>query len=86
MTQISYSRYFLFGPFILVGLAVIGCQKKPAATAGPATRGLPVQTVMVAMQQVPQSSEYVATIKSRRSATLQPQVNGQLTEILGQVG
>ncbi len=30
---------------------------------------------------VPQSSEYVATIKSRRSATLQPQVDGRLTEI-----
>jgi multidrug efflux pump subunit AcrA (membrane-fusion protein) len=30
---------------------------------------------------VPQSSEYVATIKSRRSATLQPQVDGRLTQI-----
>jgi RND family efflux transporter MFP subunit len=33
------------------------------------------------MAPVPQSSEYVATIKSRRSATLQPQVEGRLTEI-----
>jgi RND family efflux transporter MFP subunit len=30
---------------------------------------------------VPQTSEYVATIKSRRSATLQPQVDGRLTQI-----
>ncbi|MGC9157542.1 MAG: efflux RND transporter periplasmic adaptor subunit [Terracidiphilus sp.] len=42
---------------------------------------MPVQTVKVALLPVPQSSEYVATIKSRRSATLQPQVSGQLTQI-----
>ena len=66
------------------GLGGYGCQKKPAAAhrgAGP--QGLPVQTVTVAMAPVAQSSEYVATIKSRRSATLLPQVSGQLTEIRG---
>jgi RND family efflux transporter MFP subunit len=44
-------------------------------------QGLPVQTVSVALSPVAQSSEYVATIKSRRSATLQPQVDGRLTLI-----
>ncbi len=57
-----------------------GCQKKSAA-GGPAMQGLPVQTVTVAMAPVAQTSEYVATVKSRRSATLQPQVSGALTEI-----
>jgi RND family efflux transporter MFP subunit len=42
---------------------------------------MPVQTVAVSMAPVPQSSDYVAMIKSRRSATLQPQVDGRLTEI-----
>jgi len=42
---------------------------------------MPVQTSVVAMAPVPQSSEYVSTIKSRRSATLQPQVDGRLTGI-----
>ena len=42
---------------------------------------MPVQTATVTLAPVPQSSEYVATIKSRRSATLQPQVDGRLTEI-----
>jgi RND family efflux transporter MFP subunit len=42
---------------------------------------MPVQMAVVAMAPVPQSSEYVATIKSRRSATLQPQVSGLLTQI-----
>ena len=67
---------------VLAGLAATGCQKKPAAPpAGAAMQGMPVQTVAVTMAPVPQSSEYVATIKSRRSATLQPQVDGRLTEI-----
>ncbi len=44
-------------------------------------RGMPVQTVAVTLAPVAQSSEYVATIMSRRSATLQPQVSGRLTRI-----
>ena len=44
-------------------------------------QALPVQTVKVTMAPVAQSSEYVATIKSRRSATMQPQVSGSLTVI-----
>lgn len=72
-------------PFIIIALAVTGCQKKPAAPAGGAgagMQGLPVQTVAVSMAPVPQSSEYVATIKSRRSASVMPQVSGVLTQIL----
>lgn len=42
---------------------------------------MPVQIVAISLAPVPQSSEYVATIKSRRSATLQPQVDGRLTQI-----
>jgi RND family efflux transporter MFP subunit len=49
-------------------------------------QGFPVQTSTVALTPVPQSSEYVATIKSRRSATLQPQVDGRLTGINAQSG
>ena len=58
-----------------------GLPEKAAApqAAGGGMQALPVQTVTVAMAPVPQSSEYVATIKSRRSATLQPQVSGSLT-------
>jgi RND family efflux transporter MFP subunit len=66
---------------LFAGLAATGCAKKPAAAGGPAMQGLPVQTVTVSMAPVADSSEYVATIKSRRSATLQPQVSGALTEI-----
>lgn len=62
-------------------LVATGCEKKAAAPAAAGMQAMPVQTVSVALSPVPQSSEYVATIKSRRSATLQPQVDGRLTEI-----
>lgn len=78
MTQ---SRIFLTGGLSLALLAGTGCQKKPPAPAEPAGQGLPVQTVTVAMAPVAQTNEYVATIKSRNSATLQPQVSGPLTAI-----
>ena len=70
---------------ILIGGAILvaflaGCHQKAAAPAA-AGQALPVKTMAVALSPVPQSSEYVATIKSRRSATLQPQVDGRLTSI-----
>jgi RND family efflux transporter MFP subunit len=45
-----------------------------------------VQTAVVALAPVAQGSEYVATIKSRRSATISPQVSGMLTQILVRSG
>ncbi len=82
MTQSRFLRISFIVCWVLAGLAATGCKKKPAAAAGPEMQGLPVQTVTVALQPVAQSSEYVATIKSRRSATISPQVSGLLTEIL----
>lgn len=75
----------LFSCCLLLGLAITGCQDPKKDAAAPAQAGMqamPVQTAEVALKPVPQSSEYVATIKSRRSATLQPQVDGRLTNIL----
>jgi RND family efflux transporter MFP subunit len=86
VTQKSGLRIHILSLSILMALSATGCEKKTAAAAGPAMQGLPVQTVTVAMAPVAQSSEYVATVKSRRSATLQPQVNGALTQILAKSG
>jgi len=66
---------------VVLGLSIGGCQKKAAPPAAAGMQAMPVQTVAVTLAAVPQSSEYVATIKSRRSATLQPQVDGRLTLI-----
>ena len=74
-------RILGLGCLVLIGLAATGCQKKPAVPAGAGMQAMPVRTVAVTLSPVAQSSEYVATIKSRRSATLQPQVDGRLTQI-----
>jgi RND family efflux transporter MFP subunit len=67
---------------LLAGMAATGCQKKPAApAAGAGMQGMPVQMASVSLTPVAQSSEFVATIKSRRSATMQPQVDGRITDI-----
>ncbi len=64
-------------------LLAAGCQAdKPAQPAGGGMRAMPVQTVSVKLSPVAESSDYVSTIKSRRSATIQPQVNGAITRIL----
>ena len=67
-----------------MGLTAIGCQQgaQKAPPTGPGMQAMPVKTVAVSLQPVPQSSEYMATIKSRRSATILPQVSGLLTKIL----
>jgi len=71
----------LVGCLAVIGFGAAGCAKKPVAAADAGAQAMPVQTMAVSMQPVAQSSEYVATIKSRRSATLQPQVDGRLTQI-----
>ena len=78
----ALKRILGFICIVAAGFAAAGCQKKAAPPpAGGGMQGMPVQTATVTLSPVPQSSEYVATIKSRRSATLQPQVDGRLTEI-----
>jgi len=70
-----------------VSLSVLlaGCTKAPPP-ADPAPQATPVQVQPVSLSAVPTSETYVATIKSRRSATLQPQVDGNLTKILVKSG
>ena len=64
--------------------AVAGCGGKPPSDAAAAQQmhALPVKTVTVSSAPVPRSDEYVSTIKSRRSATMNSQVDGYLTKIL----
>ncbi len=69
-----------FSRLALSAVLVAGCRaSKPLAA--PAFQALPVQVAPVSLEPVPTSDTYVATVKSRRSATLQPQVDGNLTRI-----
>jgi RND family efflux transporter MFP subunit len=63
-----------------------GCNKKAAPVAAPAMQVTPVLVQPVTLTGVPMSDSYVATIKGRRSATMQPQVDGNLTKILVKSG
>ena len=63
------------------------CEKKPAAPgAGPAKQAMPVQVQLVHQQEIADSSEYLAILKSRHSATINPQVEGQITKIFVKSG
>jgi RND family efflux transporter MFP subunit len=63
---------------------VEGC--KPAPPPPPPPQAMPVQVAPVTLSPVPSSDTYVATIKSRRSATMQPQVDGNLVKIFVKSG
>ena len=57
-----------------------GCKSAPPPAAA-APHAMPVKVAPVTLAPVPTTDTYVATIKSRRSATMQPQVDGNLTRI-----
>ncbi len=67
-------------------LVASSCNKPVAEATGGAPRATPVQTVTISDSPVPKSDEYTATIKSRRSATLTPQIDGNITDILVKSG
>jgi RND family efflux transporter MFP subunit len=69
-----------------VALFALGCKNDAPPPAAAAPQAMPVQVAPVSLSPVPRSDTYVATIKSRRSATMQPQVEGNLTRILVKSG
>jgi RND family efflux transporter MFP subunit len=68
---------------IVMAMSLVGCgrneSKASAASAGP--QALPVRILKAQAQSVGQYTEYVSTLKSRNSAVLQPEVEGQITRI-----
>jgi RND family efflux transporter MFP subunit len=63
---------------------VAGCKSAPPPPPPP--QAMPVQVAPVTLSPVPSSDTYVSTIKSRRSATMQPQVDGNLVNIFVKSG
>lgn len=80
----SYEKFSLAVLILFLSLMSIGCGKTKAEP--PAPQAMPVKTVNIDLAPVPRTDEYVATIKSRRSASIQPQVDGTLTKILVKSG
>lgn len=67
---------FLAGALLL---STVACHKAPPPP--PQMQAMPVQVSHVTPTSVPETDTYVSTIKSRRSSTMQPQVDGNLTRI-----
>jgi RND family efflux transporter MFP subunit len=68
----------------LIGLALLVAGCGDGAKAGPPTgpQAFPVKVITAQSQMVPLSTDYLATLKSRNAATLQPLVEGDVTKIL----
>jgi RND family efflux transporter MFP subunit len=69
----------LLAAFLCAG-ALIGCTQQHAAKA-PGFSAMPVKTQIAQLVDIPDSSEYLASLKSRRSAAINPQVEGWITKI-----
>jgi RND family efflux transporter MFP subunit len=82
----TFNKLISIPTFVIAFLVLVtnGCSKTEAKP--PAPRALPVKVETVDLAPVPRTDEYVATIKSRRSASIQPQVDGTLTKILVKSG
>lgn len=65
-----------------LGLSLPGCGKSSAnaPSAGPAA--MPVQVRIATSAKIPETTEYLSILKSRHSAVINPQVEGQVTKIL----
>ena len=80
----------LNGALILAMLtagALAGCGQKTAADApGGAPPAMPVQVQIAQAVKIPQTTEYLSILKSRHSAAINPQVEGQITKIFVKSG
>jgi len=66
---------------LLLATLTIACSgpTKSAEAKGPA--GIPVKVAVAQLAPIEDTSEYVATLKSRQSAVIMPQVEGQIVKI-----
>jgi RND family efflux transporter MFP subunit len=68
-----------------LAVAIAGCDRNQASE-NPNVPATPVQTVVVRDVPISDDSEFLATLKSRHSSALNPQVEGQVTRILVKSG
>ena len=63
-----------------------GAAASPGGPTGGAPMAMGVEAVTLTPHPVERSTEYIATVKSRRSTTIQPQVEGFITAIMARAG
>jgi RND family efflux transporter MFP subunit len=86
------ARLLLLSAVVTTSLAA-ACNGGPQPGADPAQRGggqarqaAAVKTIVLRPTEIPDSSAYIGTLKSRRSVALNPQVEGQITDIFVKSG
>jgi RND family efflux transporter MFP subunit len=70
---------------VMLAALAVGCGQKQAA-GGQGDPAVAVKTVVVEPVSIPDASEYLATLKSRHSTALNPQVEGAVTRIFVKSG
>lgn len=69
------------------GVLLSGCQKSAASNASAASApAIPVQVHIAPSVKIPDTTEYLSIVKSRHSAAINPQVEGQVTRIFVKSG
>ena len=69
---------------VLAALATTACNRSQGAAAGPPGGGMPPTPVALSAARtapIEETTEYVASLKSLRSTAVQPQIDGQITQI-----
>jgi|SRR5579872_1680373 len=79
----QHREYAVISLFFIALSALVACSKTTARNpqAGGGMPAMPVKVMEAKAVPVNDSSEYVATLKSRDSAVIMPQVEGQVTQI-----
>jgi RND family efflux transporter MFP subunit len=89
-TFMSLERFTLFALMVSLAASACGGQGQSAPGAGGAAPGafppIEVKTVTLEAKPVPQSTEYLATIESLRSTTVQPQIEGLVRQLFVRSG
>src|ERR1700675_3380177 len=75
---------------LAAAIGVAGCGAKSASVnasgEGGAEAAMPVQVQVVESKPIAETTEYLALLKSRHSATINPQVEGYITKIFVKSG
>jgi RND family efflux transporter MFP subunit len=74
------------GAALFVAAALSACNRTPSQGPPPAMPPTPVAIATASATPLEDTTEYVATLKSLRSTTIQPQTDGQITHIFVKSG
>jgi RND family efflux transporter MFP subunit len=86
MKKLAVKTVVLIGLTFGFEFGVAGCASGAKAGAPGGPQAFPVKVITAQAQLVPLSTDYLATLKSRNAATLQPLVEGDVTRIFVNAG